>query len=469
LQEARKRVGDGKPREFTIDENDLVRFRGCLCVPQKLDVKTDILREAHKTPYTVHPGETKMYKDLKQNFWWKRMKVDISKYATAYEVCQHVKAEHKRPTGLLKPLEILEWKWEHITMDFVVGLPRSPRGRDAIWVVVDCLTKPAHFIPMKTTNSASKLVPLYMKEVVTLHGMPKSIVSDRDSKFVSKFWESLHCALGTKLSLSVAFHPQTDGQSERTIQTLENMLRACVLSWKGRWEDHLALAEFTFNNTYQASIKMAPYEALYGRWCISPLCWETLGERSLVGPDWVQQTSEKVRQIRQNILAAQSHQKSYADVRRRDMEFALGDQVLLRVSPTRGVIRFGVSRKLSPRYIGPFSILSRIGSLAYRLQLPESMAGVHPIFHVSMLRKFLRDPDHQIELEPIAVQQDLTLVCLPVRILESSERIMRRRTFKYVKVLWTNQSEREATWELEELMRQKYPKLFVMGEFFCLC
>jgi hypothetical protein len=233
LQEARKRVGNGKPHEFTIDENDLVHFRGRLCVPQKLEVKMDILREAHKTPYTVHPGETKMYRDLKQNFWWKRMKVDFSKYVAPCEVCQRVKTEHKRPAGLLKPLEISEWKWEHITMDFVVGLPRSPRGRDAIWVVVDCLTKSAHFIPMNTTNSASELVPLYMKEVIRLHGVPKSIVLDRDSKFVSKFWESLHCALGTKLSLSVAFHPQTDGQSERTIQTLEDMLRACVLSWKG--------------------------------------------------------------------------------------------------------------------------------------------------------------------------------------------------------------------------------------------
>jgi hypothetical protein len=147
---------------------------------------------------------------------------------------------------------------------------------------------------------------------------------------------------------------------------------------------------------------MAPFEALYGRRCISPLCWETLGERSLVGPDWVQQTSEKVRKICQNILAAQSRQRSYADVRRRDLEFVVGDQVLLRVSPTKGVVRFGVSRKLSPRYIGPFTILARVGSLAYRLQLPDSMAGVHPVFHVSMLRKFLRDPDHQIEMEPIA-------------------------------------------------------------------
>ena len=159
--------------------------------------------------------------------------------------------------------------------------------------------------------------------------MPKSIVSDRDSKFVSKFWQSLHDALGTKLSLSVAFHPQTDGQSERTIQTLEDILHACILSWKG-------------------SIKMAPYEALYGRRCVSPVCWETLGERSLVGPDWIQQTTQKVQEIRQNMLATQSRQKSYTDVRRRDLEFIVGDQVLLKVSPTKGIVRFGTTGKLSP-------------------------------------------------------------------------------------------------------------------------
>jgi len=171
-----------------------------------------------------------MYRDLNLSFWWKRTKVDVAKYVASCGVCQQVKAEHKRPAGLLQPLEIPEWKWEHITMDFVVGLPRTPRGKDAIWVVVDRLTKSAHFIPMKTTNSAQELVPLYLKEIVRLHGMPKSIVSDRDSKFVSKFWQSLHDTLGTKLSLSVAFHPQTDGQSERTIQALEDMLRAWILS-----------------------------------------------------------------------------------------------------------------------------------------------------------------------------------------------------------------------------------------------
>jgi hypothetical protein len=174
------------------------------------------------------------------------------------------KVEHQRPTGLLKPLEIPEWKCQNIAMDFVVGLPRSPCGKDAIWVVIDRLTKMAHFIPMKQTNSATYLVPLYIKEVVRLHGVSKSIVSDRDSKFVSKFWQSLHNPMGTKLDLSVAFHPQIDGQSEHTIQTLEDMLCACVLSRKGNWEDHLVVAEFAYNNSYHASIKMTPYESLYG-------------------------------------------------------------------------------------------------------------------------------------------------------------------------------------------------------------
>ena len=190
--------------------------------------------------------------------------------------------------------------------------------------------------------------------------------------------------------------------------------------------DHLSLAEFAYNNSYQVSIKMAPFEALYGRRCISPICWETLGEWSLTGPDWVRATSEKVQELRQNLLAAQSRQKSYADVRRRDLEFVVGDHVLLRVSPTKGVVRFGTTGKLSPRYIGLFVIIVRVGSLAYHLQLPESLKGVHNVFHVSMLRTYLRDPEHKIDLEPIVVEPNLTVECNPVRILDSSERVMRR-------------------------------------------
>jgi hypothetical protein len=211
---------------------------------------------------------------------------------------------------------------------------------------------------------------------------------------------------------------------------------------------------------------MAPYESLYGRKCISPLCWEVPSERLLVGPDWIQQTHDKVHQIRQNMLTAQSRQKSYADVRRRDLKFTVGDEVLLKLTPTKGIVRFGIKGKLSPRYIGPYLITARVGYLAYRLQLPESMAELHPVFHVSILRKYIRDPELKIEADPIIIQQDLTIDAQPARVLEFSERVTRNHTIKYVKILWSNQTNREATWELESTMRNKYPDLFETGKFF---
>ena len=264
LMQAATRVREGRVGPFTIDGAGVVRFQGRLCIPQKAQVKDDILKEAHRTPYTVHPGETKMYHDLKQNFWWKRMKVDVAKYVASCGVCQRVKAEHKSPAGKLQSLEVPKWPWEDITMDFVTSLPRTPRGKDAIWVVVDRLSKSAHFIPIRTTNSASDLAPIYTREIIRLHGVPKTIISDRDAKFTSKFWESLQTSLGTEIRFSTAFHPQTDGQSERTIQTLEDLLRTCALSWQGNWEDHLPLVEFAYNNSYHSSIKAAPFEVLYG-------------------------------------------------------------------------------------------------------------------------------------------------------------------------------------------------------------
>ncbi|WVZ83251.1 hypothetical protein U9M48_030418 [Paspalum notatum var. saurae] len=456
----KKRINEGRVGNFTLDDYGAIRFCGRLCVPQKAQVKEDILREAHRSRYTVHPGENKIYQDLKKNYWWKRMKIDVAKYVASCGVCQRVKSEHKHSAGKLQSLNVPLWPWDDIAMDFVVALPRTPKGKDAIWVVVDRLSNVAHFIPCRSTNSASDLAPIYVREIVRLHGVPKTIISDRDSKFNSKFWQSLQSALGTDVVLSTAFHPHTDGQSERTIQTLEDMLRSCVLSWQGSWEDHLPLVEFAYNNSYHASIKCAPFEALYGRKCRSPLCWDAVGEKSVLGLDWVQKTSERVAEIRQHMRIAQSRQKSYADIMRRDLEFQVGDHVLLKVSPTKGIVRFGTKGKLSPRYIGPFTIVARIGKLAYRLELPESMKGVHNVFHVSMLRKYLRDPKHHITLEPVTIEQDLTFEARPVNILEESERVLRHRTLKYVK------TEREATWELESQMRLKYPELFASGESF---
>ena len=200
-------------------------------------------------------------------------------------------------------------------MDFVSGFPRSPNKNDKIWVIVDRLTKSAHFLPIKTTKP-SKLAELYVKEIVKLHGVPAVIVSDRDSSFTSRFWGSLQEALDTKLSFSTAFHPQTDGQSERMIQTLEDMLRLCVLDFGSDWEKHLPLVEFAYNNGFQSSIGMAPYEALYGRKCRSPVCWTEVGERRLLGPEIVQLTTEKVKLIQERLRVAQSRYKSYVDSER---------------------------------------------------------------------------------------------------------------------------------------------------------
>ena len=193
-----------------------------------------------------------------------------------------------------------------------------------------------------------------------LHGAPVSIVSDRDPRFTSRFWPKLQDAMGAKLHFSTTFHPQTDGQSERTIQTLEDMLRDCVMEFKGSWNNYLALIEFAYNNSYQSSIGMAPYEALYGRKCRTPVCWDEVGERRLIDLEIVQDTTEKVNMIRERLKIANDRQKSYVDNRRRDLKFEMGDQVFLRVSPWKGILRFGKRGKLSPRYIGPYEIVDKV-------------------------------------------------------------------------------------------------------------
>ena len=219
---------------------------------------------------------------------------------------------------------------------------------------MDELTKCAHFLAINQKWSLDKLAELYVREVVRLHGVPTSIVLDRDPRFTSRFWQSLQAALGTQLRMSFAYHPQTDGQSERTIQSLEDLLRACVLDYMGSWSEMLSLVEFTYNNNYHFSIGMTPYEALYGRRCRIPLCCNQDGESLVLGPEFLQQTSEKVRAIQERMRATQSRQKSYADRRRRPLEFEAGDHVFLKVTPTPGIGRAIKSRKLTPRFVGPY-------------------------------------------------------------------------------------------------------------------
>ncbi|KAA0036944.1 pol protein [Cucumis melo var. makuwa] len=365
--EKRRLVETGQGEDFSISSNDGLTFEGCLCVPEDTAVKKELLTEAHSSPFTMHPG-----------------------------------------TGLLQPLSVPGWKWESVSMNFMTGLPKTLKGYTMIWVVVDRLTKSAHFVPGKSTYTA-----------------------------------------GTRLDFSTAFHPQTDGQTERLNQILEDMLRACVLEFSGSWDSHLHLMEFAYNNSYQATIGMAP----------SPVCECEVDEQRMLGPELVQTTNAAIQKIRARMLTAQSRQKSYAYVRRKDLEFGVGDMVFLKVPPMKGVLRFEKKGKLCPRFVGPFEILEQIGPVAYRFALPPSFSAVHDVFHVSMLRRYVTDPMHVVDFEPLQISENLSYEEQPVEILAKEVKKLRSREISLVKVLWRNHGVEEATWEREEDMRAQYPEL----------
>ncbi|GJY10858.1 putative reverse transcriptase domain-containing protein [Tanacetum coccineum] len=331
--------------------------------------------EAHKSKYFVHPGADKMYYDLRDRYWWPRMKKDIAVYVSKCLTCLKVKAEHQRPSGLLQQPEIFE------------------------------------------------------------HGVPILIISDRDSRFTSRFWQSMQEALGTRLDMSTTYHPQINGQSEPTIQTLKDMLRACVLDFGGSWDVHLPLVEFSYNSSYHSS-------------------------GQLIGPELVQEATEKFLQIKDRRKGARDRQKSYVDKRRKPLEFSVGDYVLLKVLPWKGVVRFGKKGKLAPRFVGHFEIIKKVGLVAYRLRLPEELNGVHDTFHVSNLKKCLADPTLQVPLDEIQVDAKLNFVEEPVEILEREFKKLKRSIIAIIRVRWNSKRGSEFTWEREDQMRLKYPHLF---------
>lgn len=460
LGSLRDRVLAGNGDQATLDPDGVLRFAGRICVPRVGDLIQLILSEAHESRYSIHPGTAKMYRDLRQHYWWSGIRRDIADFVYRCLCCQQVKAEHLRPGGEFQGLPIPEWKWDRITMDFVAGLPRTSRGFDSIWVIVDRLTKSAHFLFVQSSFSAERLARIYIREVVRLHGVPVSIISDRGSQFTSSFWRTFQDELGTQVDLSTAFHPQTDGQSERTIQVLEDMLRACVLEFGGQWDQFLPLAEFAYNNSYNSSIQMAPFEALYGRRCRTPVGWFESTEPRPRGTDLIQEALEQVRVIQDRLRTAQSRHQSYANRRHRPLRSSVGDRVFLRVSPMKGVMRFGRRGKLSPRYIGPFEILRTVGEVTYELALPPAFSAIHPVFHVSMLRRYIPDESHVLQYDAIELDDHLTFVEEPVAILARDVRKLRSRAIPIVKVRWRHRSVEEATWETEQEMREQFPGLF---------
>ncbi|GJU15396.1 putative reverse transcriptase domain-containing protein [Tanacetum coccineum] len=386
--------------------NITLSLNGRSWLPCYGDLRTVIMHESHMSKYSIHPSFDKMYQDMKKLYWWPIMKAKIATYVDICLTCAKVKTEHQRPLGFLVQPEIPQWKWDNITMDFVTKFPKLSQGYDTIWVIVDRLTKSALFLPMRETNPIEKMAIMYLKEK----------------------------ALGTSLAMSTTYHPETNRQSERTIQTLEDMLRACVSDFGNGWVKNLPLVKFSYNNSYHASIKAAPFEALYDRKCRSP--------------------------IKQRIQAARYRQKSYTDLKRNPMEFQVGDKVMLKVSPWKGVIHFRKRRKLNPRYVGPFKVLAKVRSVAYKLDLPQELSRVHSTFHVSNVKKCYFDEPLTVPLDRLHIDDKLHFIEEPIEIMDREVKRLKQSRIPIVKVRWNSRRGPEFTWEREDQFQKKYPHLF---------
>ncbi|GKD12335.1 putative reverse transcriptase domain-containing protein [Tanacetum coccineum] len=383
----------GFDKQFERKEDGGLYLAERIWVPVYGNLRTLIMNEAHTTKYSVHLRADKMYYDLRDLYWWPRMKKDITLYVRKCLTCSKVKAEHQKTSGLLQQPEIPEWKWDNNTMDFIMKLPRTSSGYDMIWT--------------------KRLARLYINEIIARHGVPVLIKSNRDSHFTSRFWQSLQKALRMQLDLSTAYHPQTDGQSERNIKTLEDMLRACAIDFGGNWDTNLPL-----------------------------------------------ETTDKIVRIKERLKTARDRQKSYADNRRKPLEFSISDKVLLKVSPWKAMVRFGKRSKLSPRYAGLFEIIERVSPVAYRFRLPQDLVGIHDTFHMSNLKKCLADVNLHVPLEEVKIDDKLRFVEEHIEIMDREVKKLKRSWISIVKVHWNSRRGPEFTWEREEEMKRKYPQLF---------
>ncbi|GJU71947.1 putative reverse transcriptase domain-containing protein [Tanacetum coccineum] len=361
---------EGEKLEPSYDRNPILNGRSWL--PCYGDLRTVIMHESHKSKYSIHPGSEKMYQDVKKLYWWPNMKADIATYVSKCLTCESVKAEHQRQSGLM-----------------VKHVDASNGSRE--------------------TGLMEKLARIYLKEVVTRHGIP-------DQRLL--------------MIVNPRFRNQISGG-----------LLQKVLS-------------------YHASIKAAPFEALYGRKCRSPVCWAEVGEVQLTGPEIVQETTEKIIQVKQRMQAARDRQKSYADLKRKPMEFEVGDKVMLKVSPWKGVVRFGKRGKLNPRFVGPFKVIKRVGDVAYKLELPEELSRVHNTFHVSNLKKCHADEPLAVPLDGLHFDDKLQFVEEPIEITDREVKRLKRSRIPLVKVRWNSKRGPEFTWEREDQFRKKYPHLF---------
>lgn len=386
----------GDPHSAYRIENGLLYLREGerMCIPNDPKIKTILLQEVHDSALAGHPGLDKTYTRLSQIAYWPNMRKHVEKYVKSCHTCRVSKIQTNKPNGLLQPLPIPDRPWTHVAMDLIVHLPKTVRQNDAITVVVDRFSKAAHFIACRSACSAQDLADLFFKNIVRLHGLPTSIVSDRDSRFCSQFWTHLFSRLGTRLDMSTAHHQQTDGQSEQTIQTLEQYLRVFVDKDHSNWDELLDQAEFTYNSNKSASTNLSPFEAMYGFQPSTPI--SSALSSSDPHPDknvntFLRDHTTRFEVIRDALLDAQRRMANQYDRSRKDVTFKIGDLVYLDASDLKKPP--GLAHKLLPRFRGPFKIIEHPSPLNYRLDLPPK-SRAYDVFHVEkLLPAYARDSD----------------------------------------------------------------------------
>jgi transposase InsO family protein len=372
------------PHSTYLMENGLLYLREGerMCIPDEPLARTTLLQEAHDSALAGHPGSDKTYTRLASIAYWPNMRRHVEKYVKSCHTCRVSKIQTNKPNGLLQSLPVPSRPWSHIAMDLVVHLPKTKHQKDAIAVFVDRFSKAAHFVACHTSMSAQDLADLFFKNVVRYHGLPVSIVSDRDPRFCSQFWTQLFARLGTRLDMSTAYHQQTDGQAERTIQTLEQYLRVFVEKDHSNWDELLDQAEFTYNSNKSASTNYSPFEAMYGFQPLTPVSAALSIPVDKNTDDFLKDHTTRFKVIQDALLDAQRKMAVQYDRSRQDVSFKIGDLVYLDASDLKKPP--GLAHKLLPRYRGPFKIIAKPSPLNYRLDLPPGSRS-HDVFHVEKL------------------------------------------------------------------------------------
>ena len=423
-------------------------------------LQTTIVSSLHDSPMGGHSGFPVTYRRIKQLFAWSGMKAQIKSYVACCSVCQQAKADRSRYPGLLQPLPVPEQSWQVIGLDFIEGLPKSANVY-TILVVIDTFSKYAHFLPLSHPFTAFKVAQLFLDSVYKLHGMPTSIISDRDRVFTSHLWQDLFRLSGTTLKMSSSYHPQIDGQTERINQCLETFLRSFVHACPSKWSSWLSLAEYWYNTSFHSSLGRSPFEVLYGH---PPRHFGITVADASVSVDlqtWLTDRELMVKVIRQHLLRAQQRIKHQADKGRSEREFQVGDSVFLKLQPyVQTSVATRANHKLSFKYFGPYTVVQRIGKVAYKLQLPAT-AAIHPVFHVSQLKRALGVPP---PLVSATLPNDLGHLQVPVQILNRRVVFRGGRQVPQVHVRWSQSDEALATWEDEDSLRARFPAAAAWGQ-----